>query len=107
MGLRNGFLWTEQEWRDSEDRRTEGGSARGVGVAWVGGSGVWGVVVSLPDSLEAGRGEAMPWGRAEAAERGGGVFTVTYSGLDGAEQSREVTKDFTWRPASRALAALG
>ena len=67
-----------------------------------------GVVVSLPDSLEAGRGEAMPWGRAEAAERGGGLSlspTVDWTEQSKAETA-EVIKDFTCGPAA-GIADLG
>lgn len=31
--------------------------------------------LTLPDSLAAGRGEAMPWEKAEAAEKGSGAFS--------------------------------
>lgn len=47
-----------------------------------------GVVVSLPDSLEAGRGEAMPWGRAEAVEKGGGVSLSPTADWTRGEQSK-------------------
>lgn len=32
---------------------------------------------TLPDSLTAGRGEAMPWGKVEAAEKGSGAFSLS------------------------------
>lgn len=45
--------------------------------------------LTLPDSLTAGRGEAMPWEKAEAAEKGSGAFSLSPigSGRSRAEQS--------------------
>lgn len=45
--------------------------------------------LTLPDSLTAGRGEAMPWEKAEAAEKGSGAFSQSPIGSDGAEQSTQ------------------
>lgn len=44
--------------------------------------------LTLPDSLTAGRGEAMPWEKAEAAEKGSGAFSLSPigSGRSRAEQ---------------------
>lgn len=42
--------------------RARGGGSRGL---------------TLPDSLTAGRGEAMPWEKAEAAEKGSGAFSLS------------------------------
>lgn len=33
--------------------------------------------LTLPDSLTAGRGEAMPWDKVEAAEKGSGAFSLS------------------------------
>ncbi len=48
---------------------TEGGDTFGRAS---GGGGL-----TLPDSLTAGRGEAMPWEKAEAAEKGSGAFSLS------------------------------
>lgn len=49
--------------------------------------GGWGL--TLPDSLTAGRGKAMPWEKTEAAEKGSGAFSQSPigSGRSRAEQT--------------------
>lgn len=37
-------------------------------------------VLTLPDSLTAGRGEAMPWEKAETAEKGSGALSLSPKG---------------------------
>lgn len=47
--------------------------------------------LTLPDSLTAGRGEAMPWEKVEAAEKGSGAFSLSPigSGRNRAEGSSQ------------------
>lgn len=47
---------------------------RGGGYIW---EGKGGRGLTLPDSLTAGRGEAMPWDKVEAAEKGSGAFSLS------------------------------
>lgn len=47
---------------------------------WEGKGGGGGGGLTFPDSLTAGRGEAMPWEKAEAAEKGSGAFSLSPKG---------------------------
>ena len=53
-------------------------NTRGDTFGWEGEGGEGGL--TLPDSLTAGRGEAMPWEKAEAAEKGSGAFSLSPKG---------------------------
>lgn len=50
----------------------EQGEGQRVHLGGQGGRGL-----TLPDSLTAGRGEAMPWDKVEAAEKGSGAFSLS------------------------------
>ncbi len=52
-----------QKWCHSEGRGVRGDEKGQLGF------------IPLPDSMAAGEGAARSWGRAEAAERGGGAFS--------------------------------
>lgn len=59
--------------------------------------------LTLPDSLAAGRGEAMPWGKAEAAEKGSGAFSLSPigSGRSRAEQTQHHEHEYLRRSSFR------